>query len=260
MSEAFSLSWSDFETASSTTIRDLFSDLEFADVTLASHDEEQIKAHKVILCAASPFFKRIISNNPHQHPLLFLRNIKMNTLKSIIGFIYMGVAEVEQEDLEHFLNIAKELEVKGLSNEIDTTESSKEGKGWEKSVVANDQNNETEEIFQDSYNQLNFEEIDVKQTHIAFTNDKENTKDIKNVYDEPKPIVFDDRHANSVPDSLGKFRCYNCDYKANSPGNLQIHEDAVHRGVRYPCDQCDYKATQKSSLKRHARRHSSIVN
>ena len=95
MAESFNLSWSNFESAALQTVQDLFSDTEFVDVTLASDDEEQIKAHKVILCAASPFFKRIISNNPHQHPLLFLRNINIKTLKSIIRFIYMGQTEVD---------------------------------------------------------------------------------------------------------------------------------------------------------------------
>ena len=96
----------------------------FANVTLVAEDDYRIEANQLILSAASPFFKRIISNNPHQHPLLFLRNIDIKTLKSIIRFIYMGQTEVEQEELETFLAVAKDLKVKGLSNEMDTKQSS----------------------------------------------------------------------------------------------------------------------------------------
>merc|ERR1712096_357936 len=87
---------------------------EFADVTLASHDDQQIKAHKAILCSASPFFRRIISKNAHPNPLLFLRNISMKTLKSVLEFIYLGQAEIQQEDLAAFLADAQDLEIKGL--------------------------------------------------------------------------------------------------------------------------------------------------
>ena len=49
MSESFNLSWSNFESAALQTVQNLFSDTELVDVTLASDDDKQIKAHKVIL-------------------------------------------------------------------------------------------------------------------------------------------------------------------------------------------------------------------
>ena len=56
--------------------------------------------------------------------------------------------------------------------------------------------------------------------------------------------------SDSVSDYLGKYMCNDCDYKA-----LKLHNEAVHKGIRYPCYHCDYKATQKSSLNRHLKRH-----
>merc|ERR1712129_176601 len=114
----FSLSRSDYKNVLSSTISDLLTDNEFTDVTLVSHDDEQIKAHKVILCSASAFFRRIIVNNPHRHPLIYLKNVDMKILKSVIDFIYLGQAAVESNMLEHFLSIAKELEIQGLSEEM----------------------------------------------------------------------------------------------------------------------------------------------
>ena len=51
--EKFNLQWREFKQSAEQTIKDLFSDDYFTDVTLVSHDEKQIQAHKVILCGAS---------------------------------------------------------------------------------------------------------------------------------------------------------------------------------------------------------------
>merc|ERR1712129_313413 len=115
--EKFNLQWREFNQSAEQTIKDLFSDDYFTDVTLVSHDEKQIQAHKVILCGASPFFRRILMKNPHQNPLLFLKGVQMRTLRSLVNFIYLGQAEVEQDQLEMFLAAAKDLEIKGLSQE-----------------------------------------------------------------------------------------------------------------------------------------------
>ena len=57
--EKFCLRWNDFESNIGVAFRELREDQEFFDVTLAC-DEDQIQAHKVILSACSPFFRRIL--------------------------------------------------------------------------------------------------------------------------------------------------------------------------------------------------------
>ena len=42
----------------------------FNDVTLVSDDQKQIQSHKVVLSACSSFFKPILQNNSHSHPLI----------------------------------------------------------------------------------------------------------------------------------------------------------------------------------------------
>ena len=51
-------------------------DNELCDVTLASVDGQKLKAHKVILSASSIFFKKLLVNNLHHHPLIFMRKIE----------------------------------------------------------------------------------------------------------------------------------------------------------------------------------------
>ena len=42
-----------------------------------------------------------------------------------------------------------------------------------------------------------------------------------------------------------------CSYTATTTGNLKVHKEAKHEGIRYPCDQCPYSSVQLGDLKRH---------
>ena len=113
--EVYSLRWRDFESHLGGAFQALREDKDFCDVTLSCEGEHQIKAHKVVLSACSPFFQKILLRNHHPHPLLYLRGISHNILTSVVDFIYRGEARVQQDDLEEFLAIAKELDLKGLN-------------------------------------------------------------------------------------------------------------------------------------------------
>jgi len=113
-SEKFCLRWNDFESNISSAFRELRDDKDFFDVTLAC-DDEQIQAHKVILSACSPFFRNVLRRNPHQHPLLYLKNVKYTDLQSVLNFMYHGEVNVAQEELNSFLSVAEDLKIKGLT-------------------------------------------------------------------------------------------------------------------------------------------------
>jgi len=112
--EKLCLRWTDFESNISGALRELREDQGFYDVTLAC-DEDQIQAHKVIIAACSPFFRTVLQRNPHSHPLLYLKGVKLSNLKQVLDFMYNGEVNVAQEELNTFLNVAEELKVKGLS-------------------------------------------------------------------------------------------------------------------------------------------------
>ena len=94
-------------------------DNDFADMTLACEDGQQVEAHKVILAAASPFFQKMLGRNKHPHPLIYMRGMKSEDLLSIVDFLYRGEANVFQENLDSFLAIAEELQLKGLMGKTD---------------------------------------------------------------------------------------------------------------------------------------------
>jgi len=112
----FQLKWNDYE----SNIRDAFFNLkeekDFSDVTLVCGDG-QVEAHKVILSACSPFFQRILKQNSHTHPLIYLKGVKFTDLESILQFMYLGKVDVVRANLVTLLDVAQELEVKGLNGD-----------------------------------------------------------------------------------------------------------------------------------------------
>merc|ERR1712129_267604 len=67
-----------------------------------------------ILAASSPFFQSLLRRNKHPHPLLYMRGMSSEDLNPILDFLYYGETKVTNENLNAFLAIAQELQLKGL--------------------------------------------------------------------------------------------------------------------------------------------------
>ena len=87
--EKFCLRWNDFETNISTAFREIREEKDLFDCTIAV-GTRQLQAHKLILSACSPFFREIFKQNPHQHPLLYMRGVNFTDLQSVLTFMYQG--------------------------------------------------------------------------------------------------------------------------------------------------------------------------
>merc|ERR1719341_1087460 len=124
--EKLCLQWNDFRENVSSTFEDLREDKEFTDVTLACEDGQQVEAHKVVLIASSPFFLNILKRNKHSHPLIYMRGVRSENLTAMVDFFYHGEANVFQENLDSFLVLAEELQLKGLRGNQTEKEASSE--------------------------------------------------------------------------------------------------------------------------------------
>lgn len=112
--ETFCLKWNDYDANMSSAFRQLREDKVFFDVTL-SVETGDIQAHKAILSACSPFFRKMLKQAPYgPHGLLYLKDVELADLQSLMDFIYDGEVNIEAGRLDSFLATAKELEVKGL--------------------------------------------------------------------------------------------------------------------------------------------------
>ena len=113
--DSFCLRWNEFPNNINESFLHLRGGKEFSDVTLAVEGGEQIKAHRIILSACSPFFNDLFKGGSHPHPFVYMRGISIGNLSSILDFAYLGEVNVEQSDLDSFLEAARELKIKGLA-------------------------------------------------------------------------------------------------------------------------------------------------
>ncbi|XP_032683498.1 protein abrupt isoform X1 [Odontomachus brunneus] len=113
--QQYSLRWNDFHSSILSTFRNLRDEEDFIDVTLAC-DGNTFTAHKVVLSACSPYFRKLLKANPCQHPIVILRDVAPSDMESILRFMYHGEVHVGQERLPTFLQTAQMLQVRGLAD------------------------------------------------------------------------------------------------------------------------------------------------
>jgi len=112
-----SLAREDFPSSVSKSWQKLLKEEKFSDVTLVCEDSQQIKAHKVILSSSSVFFNNILTENHHEHPLIYLKGVKHKRLKHLIEFIYSGETCISESEVGDFVELGKDLKVEGLDDE-----------------------------------------------------------------------------------------------------------------------------------------------
>eukprot|EP00092_Neocalanus_flemingeri_P001988 GFUD01002121.1.p1 GENE.GFUD01002121.1~~GFUD01002121.1.p1 ORF type:complete len:340 (+),score=81.30 GFUD01002121.1:77-1096(+) len=113
MAVKYSLESVNFASNLATSLTSLLESSYLCDVTLVC-DDGQMSAHKVMLAASSSFFSSVFQMNPHNHPLIYLRGMKMNQLQSVLQFMYTGVTAMEEENVSNFLAVAADLKIGGL--------------------------------------------------------------------------------------------------------------------------------------------------
>ena len=216
---------SEFETFATHSFVSLFNDKEFTDVTLVCDDSKQITAHKAILASSSPFFRAVLTQNAHPHPLLYLKGISLSQLQAILEFVYLGKTEICQDNIQEFFVTAKDLQIEGLTNNI--------------RVDAVEKNSENSECM--------------------FEASLENITDI--APEENKPTEMgEDVLIKQENGGLEKYACNACTYKSSSTGNLNRHKRIVHDGTRYACTVCDFQTTRTDHLKGRMKRMHSLAN
>merc|ERR1711990_135013 len=100
-------------------LKELYEEGKHSDVTLVCEDQTQFKAHKIVLSACSPFFKRIIVNNPSEDTLIHLCGVQSYQMKSILQLMYLGEGRFCSERIEEIIKFAKDLEIKGFNKNVE---------------------------------------------------------------------------------------------------------------------------------------------
>ena len=115
MSQQYCLRWNNHQHNLLSVFEDLLHHEAFVDVTLAC-DGLQLKAHKMVLSACSPYFQSMLYGTPDRHPIVFLRDVRYHEMKALLEFMYRGEVSVDQDNLTSLLKVAEGLKIKGLAD------------------------------------------------------------------------------------------------------------------------------------------------
>lgn len=95
--------------------QNLYEDDVLVDVIISCKDGN-LKAHKIVLSACSPYFQRIFSENPCKHPTIIMRGVSYNEMKKLLEYMYRGVVSIAIDSVNTLIQIAYDLEIKGFEN------------------------------------------------------------------------------------------------------------------------------------------------
>lgn len=114
-SQQFCLRWNNYQTNLTSVFDKLLQSESFVDVTLTC-DGQSIKAHKIVLSACSPYFQALFLDNPCQHPIIIMSDIKWPLLKAVVEFMYKGEINISQDQIGPLLRVAELLKIRGLAD------------------------------------------------------------------------------------------------------------------------------------------------
>ena len=237
-SEKLCLKWNEFQQNIVSYYHDLRRDMDFCDVTLVGEEGQQIEAHRIILTACSPFFSTFLKRNKHSHPMIYMRGVKAKHLVGVVDFIYHGEANICQEDLVRFLELAKELQLKGLEDakeeSLDTYQ--KQVKRAKQSKSLRTPLPEQEEYL---YKPQAGEESDntVEDYFNVPVDDFKLVLPLDTSKDDIKAQL--DSMMVRTDDGETKFTCNVCGKASKSRYNMRDHIETHIKGLSYPCNQCD---------------------
>jgi len=274
-----------FNTFAQETFQKALYDKNFSDVTLVSSDDELIPAHKLILSGSSSFFGNLLSKHNHPNPLIFLKGVPAKIMMSILTFMYHGQAQIEQKDLETFLDCCKDLQIRGATDEVpgarkenlyevktenlETVETAV--KTGDESLAEQVEMQNNLETFGDSLSEsiLPLQENpyqEVPETReeadesAALTETKEESDELTETkYNETKeqtnfsykkPVSAYHTPKNPKPANLC---CKLCDYRVHRNDLLKLHMNSKHNAEKFTCrvPACGRNYSSKINLRHH---------
>ena len=253
-SEKFCLKLDDFKLNIVSSFHGLRKDTNFSDVTLVCEDKQKTKAHRIILTAYSPFFSSVLNTNKHSHPIIYMRGLKAKDLEAIMDFIYQGEANIYQDDLDSFLALAEELQLKGLTTSETEPKTShkivtqKSGVNTRKENSSRENNMDATEVYQVSQNK---NEIEYK---LGSHKQNDVVVPVKNGRMlESADIEYQQTYINSmmerIPEGHNRWKCTVCGKAFRDRKDMSRHIETHIEGMSYPCTECGKISRSSNALK-----------
>ena len=244
-SEKLFLQWNDFQENLNSSFKQLRIDEELLDVTLVSDDGGSVGAHKVVLASSSPFFMNLLKRSKHSHPFVFLKGVKKNTILAMLDFLYKGEANVFQDDLDQFLSLADDFQLKGLTGsdqgqKDDDLDISSSTKLHSRHTYVGDKR-ESREIYANPIkveSKLRLHNESSSELRRANQNSQLVSLEPSQLDEQIKSMIENSGKSMTVGNTSRKvITCKVCG-KEGQLGNIRKHIEAKHIGITRSCDIC----------------------
>ena len=256
-SEKFCLQWNDFQENVTHSFKILREEPEFSDITLVCEENIQVKAHRVILSSSSPFFNTVLKKNTHSHPMIYMRGLKSKDLTAMMDFIYHGEVNIYQDDINDFLSLAEELQLKGLTGPKDenleekinnmpynSTQVTKNESLPDKAMTPSPYKDETikemaDEFTERTWNNQSIFPGDSNKIMVSYDTTNEDLKEKLSSMME------------YMGDGNNKWKCLVCGKVSRDRTDMGRHVECHLEGVSYPCNQCGKVSRSRNALRVH---------
>ena len=219
--------WKDFEEIMKNRFQDKFSD-----VTLAGDDGSVFHAHKFVLGSLSPVFRNLLLEEKEEEVYLHLDGLNSTEIESMLEFLYIGQTSVRRKDFEKFVEVASNLKLPfEKTNLLDP-----------KLQVLEEPYYETACVEESVLRVTGKDEKLIRYDLNSSIECKEESQFSQHPVKDKNPLM-----------KIANFECNDCNYSSKKKQNLNIHINAVHKGIKHPCNQCGKLYAQKSSLNLHIR-------
>ena len=230
--EQFNLNWRTYSDHLKEMMQNLMETNISTDVTIVCEDKTQLKSHKFVLNACSPVIQSIIEDLPeNENSVVYLRGVFAPEMKSILQFMYLGQATLYQDRIKEFLNVAKCLEIKEISKDVEmgTEENESKPNLGPKNTMEEINNKESKlSSYQNESGQYLCDKCDKEFSYKRNLN----------------------HHYKSVHEGF-RYPCNKCDKTFTSSRDATRHIQAVHDGLKHKCDRCDAVFSYFEKLQHH---------
>ena len=198
-------------------------------------------------------------------------------MKSVLDFLYFGEASVEQDDVQQFIGLAQDLQIKGFKFSDYVTNVSEVKIQKVNSGKKGNENNSENSINSPKYNnpkndqdnrQVTMEpseiqENDVIENHLMedytekFVTQEKFDESMKLTIDQSSYLVeLENKRERLVIKLEGnKFQCEECWKIFTRKDHLKVHSDVHFPQYSYPCKYCGKMNKTRETLRGHTRYH-----
>lgn len=116
--QTYCLRWNNHKTNLVEILDGLFQKKSYVDCTLHV-DDMKFFVHRVVLAANSSYFQTILQDVPMDHCTILFPGVQGREMQILLDYMYTGEVNVTQKDILRIIQIAEQLEVKGLTDMSD---------------------------------------------------------------------------------------------------------------------------------------------